>query len=341
MKKMLAFALSLALACPCAALAAEETAVATTQAVEVDGVAVTFETYALLDANGFQTNYAKLRDVAHVLKGTPAQFAVDWTARGGIAVATGQRYTDDGTEMSTPYSGDRTCQVLEESTTVNGEKRAMAAIRLFDDNGNGYTYYKLRDLGACLGFQVDWSEDRGVYIDTTKLYSGADRQAVAALAGTWTGTLDLGPVLSAAAEGQPQLKDYFHFDNATAPVTLTADAMGQYALALREEDFDAALAQGKAAFVQGAVDYYAAQLRETLGMSLDEVLTQSGMDRRSFEAEFATMFDQALLQAGARLLSQFNTTAQWTAQQAAGVRTGQNTLTLTLQDGTQIVFTRA
>ncbi len=339
MKRFLAFALVFALVCP--ALAAEETvAVATTQAVEVDDRAVTFETYALLDANGFQTNYAKLRDVAHVLNGTPAQFAVDWSERGGIAVTTGQRYTDDGTEMTTPYSGDRACQVLNEFTTVNGEKRSMSAIRLFDDNGNGYTYYKLRDLGAWLGFQVDWDQARGVYIDTAKLYSGVDRNEAAALAGTWTGTLDLGPVLAIAAESQPQLKDYFHFDNATAPVTLTADEMGQYTLTLREEDFNAALAQGKAAFVQGAVDCYAAQLRDTLGMTLEEVLTQSGVDRQSFEGEFAQMFDQAMLQAGARLLGQFNTTAQWTAQQASGVRTGQNTLTLTLGDNTRIDFTR-
>lgn len=339
MKKILAFALMFALVCP--ALAAEETvAVATTQAVDVDGRAVTFETYALLDANGFQTNYAKLRDVAHVLSGTPAQFAVDWSERGGIAVTTGARYTDDGTEMTTPYSGDRHCQVLNESTTVNGERRALSAIRLFDDNGNGYTYYKLRDLGAWLGFQVDWSEARGVYIDTAKLYSGADRTGAAALAGTWTGTLDLGPVLAAAAESQSELKDYFHFDNATAPVTLTADAMGNYTLTLREEDFDAALAQGKAAFVQGAVDCYAAQLQETLGMTLEEVLTQSGVDRQSFEGEFAQMFDQAMLRSGAKLLSQFNTTAQWTADQTSGVRTGQNTLTLALGDKTKIEFAR-
>lgn len=340
MKKILAFALVFALACPCAALAAEETvAVATTQKVEVDGVAVTFETYALLDENGFQTNYAKLRDVAHVLNGTAAQFEVDWSERAGIAVATGQSYTADGTEMSTPYSGDRACQVLTESTAVNGAKQAMAAIRLFDDNANGYTYYKLRDLGAFLGFQVDWTEARGVFIDTAKVYSGASRADVAALAGTWTGTLDLAPLLSAAAASQPQLKDYFRFGAATAPVSLTADAMGQYAITLRPEDFDAALAQGKADFISGMVDYAAAEFQE-LGTTLEAVLTQSGMDRQSFEGEFSTLFDQGMNQAAGQMLSQFNRTAQWTAQQAARVRTGPNSLTFTLDDGETIDFTR-
>lgn len=340
MKKLLSLALVFALACPCAALAAEEMAVATTQAVEVDGRAVTFETYALLDANGFQTNYAKLRDVAYVLNGTAAQFAVEWSAREGIAVATGQGYTADGTEMSTPYSGDRACQILDETTAVNGESRAVSAIRLFDDNGNGYTYYKLRDLGSCLGFQVDWSESRGVFIDTAKVYSGASRADVDALAGTWTGTLDLAPALSAAADSQPQLKDYFRFDAVTAPVTLTADRAGQYTVTLLEEDFSAALAQAKAAFVSGMVGYAESQFRETMGLSLDQALAQSGVDRRSFEAEFEALFDTGMVQASGQMLSQLNRTLLWTADQAANAPAGEGRVTLTLDDGTKIDFTR-
>ncbi len=341
MKKLLAFALIFALACPLPAWAAEEeTAVATTQTVEVDGRAVTFETYALLDANGFQTNYAKLRDVAYVLNGTAAQFAVDWSSEDGVAIATGQRYTADGSEMSTPYSGDRRCQVLDETTAVDGANQAIAAIRLFDDGGNGYTYYKLRDLGSCLGFQVDWTRERGVFIDTSKLYSGVSRADVNALAGTWTGTLDLGPMLAAAAAGQPQFKDYFHFEGATAPVTLTADRTGLYTVSLREEDFDAALAQAKAAYVSGAVDYADELYREELGMTLDQVLTQSGMDRRSFEGEYEAAFDQAMTRTCGELLSQLNRPLPWTADQAAHARTGSDAMTLTLGENTKIDFVR-
>lgn len=341
MKKLLAFALIFALACPLPAWAVEEeTAVATTQTVEVDGRAVTFETYALLDANGFQTNYAKLRDVAYVLNGTAAQFAVDWSSEDGVAIATGQRYTADGSEMSTPYSGDRRCQILDETTAVDGANQAIAAIRLFDDGGNGYTYYKLRDLGSCLGFQVDWTRERGVFIDTSKLYSGVSRADVNALAGTWTGTLDLGPMLAAAAAGQPQFKDYFHFEGATAPVTLTADRTGLYTVSLREEDFDAALAQAKAAYVSGAVNYADELYREELGMTLDQVLTQSGMDRRSFEAEYAAAFDQAMTRTCGELLSRLNRPLPWTADQAAHARTGADAMTLTLGDNTKIDFVR-
>ena len=45
---------------------------------EVDGRDVTFQTYALPGANGGETNYVRLRDIASVLNGTNAQFAVDW-----------------------------------------------------------------------------------------------------------------------------------------------------------------------------------------------------------------------------------------------------------------------
>ena len=47
----------------------------------------------------------------------------------------------------------------------------MSAISLIDDNGGGYTYYKLRDLGQVLGFNVSWSAQRGIYIDSDKPYT--------------------------------------------------------------------------------------------------------------------------------------------------------------------------
>lgn len=43
---------------------------------------------------------------------------------------------------------------------------ALDAIVLKDDVGGAYTYYKLRDLGTALGFTVDWSADKGIFIET-------------------------------------------------------------------------------------------------------------------------------------------------------------------------------
>lgn len=314
MKKLLSLALAAALLISAApALAAgEEMAVATTQSVEVDGRAVEFETYALLDANGYPTNYAKLRDVAHVLNGTPAQFAVAWSARDGISVTTGEAYTPDGTEMDTPYEGDRACQRLAETTEVDGAAQHIAAIRLYDDNGDGYTYYKLRDLGQYLGFQVDWSQERGVYVETDKLYGGLDKSAAKALEGTWTGKLDLSEIMTRTVEtayGQ-ELKGYFHFSAAQAAVTLTSDSLGRYTVTMDAKDLDAALAQVKADFVDGMMTYMEAMAKE-LGITMERVMQASGQTEAEFRAQLEAEFDSGMTGARQEVLLSLNATGVW------------------------------
>ena len=167
-KKALSLALSLLMVLsllPVSALAAGGgTAFASTQNVEVDGQPVQFQMYALKDANGNPTNYVKLRDVAHVLNSTSAKFYVGWD--GAITITTGTAYQDTGSEMTTPYSGDRAYRDGTQTVMVNGAGRQMNAIILTDDQGGDYTYFKLRDLGEALGFKVDWAEGRGVFIET-------------------------------------------------------------------------------------------------------------------------------------------------------------------------------
>jgi len=148
------------------------TAYASTQTVSIDGNPVTLEAYALKDENGNPTNYVKLRDVAYVLNGTAAQFEVGWD--GNVNIVTGSPYTPNGSEMKTPFSGDRTYTIPTAQTNVNGAAADLAAISLTDDNGGGYTYYQLRDLGRALGFNVGWSGERGIYIETDKPYTDAD-----------------------------------------------------------------------------------------------------------------------------------------------------------------------
>lgn len=144
-------------------------AYASTQSVTVDGKAVNFEMYALKDAAGNPTNYIKLRDIASVVNGTKAQFEVGWN--GAVNIETGKPYTANGSEMSTPYSGDRAYTPATAVTNVNGSAAGLEAIVLTDDNGGAYTYYKLRDLGRALGFNVGWSAEKGVFVETDKPYS--------------------------------------------------------------------------------------------------------------------------------------------------------------------------
>lgn len=189
MKKILSAALALAMTLSMvpAAFAAGGTAYASTQIVEVDGKKVEFQMYALKDAAGNPTNYVKLRDVAHVLNGTKAQFSVGYD--GSISVTTGQPYADAGGEMTTPYSGDRAYRDGSGSVKVNGQSASLESIILTDDAGGDYTYFKLRDLGAALGFTVDWSADRGVFLNT-----GGSTQPANPLdlfQGAWKGSFQL------------------------------------------------------------------------------------------------------------------------------------------------------
>lgn len=135
-----------------------------TQTVEVDGKAVEFQCYALKDENGNDTNYIKLRDLADILNGTPAQFEVGWV--GSVTITTGRAYTRNGSEQSTPFHGERAYTRAGEQTLVNGTPAELSAFILTDDNGGGFTYYKLRDLGTALGILVDWSAERGIFIES-------------------------------------------------------------------------------------------------------------------------------------------------------------------------------
>ena len=151
---------------------AKGTAKASTQTVTVDGKKVEFQMYAILDANGNGTNYIKLRDMAHILNGTKAQFSVGYSNQTGITATSGQPYQDTGSEMKTPFSGDRSYSGGGLKVEVNGKSVEMTAISLLDDQGNGYTYFKLRDLGKALGFNVGFSREQGVYIESDNPYVG-------------------------------------------------------------------------------------------------------------------------------------------------------------------------
>ena len=100
------------------------------------------------------------------------QFSVNWsqTAK-SITVTSKSAYTPDGSEMKTPFSGDRAYTVSASPVMLDGKQVELEAILLTDDAGNGYTYFKLRDLGEKLNFNVDRSAEKGIFIETDKPYS--------------------------------------------------------------------------------------------------------------------------------------------------------------------------
>lgn len=146
-------------------------AYASTQLVAVDGKAVEFQMYALKDVNGNDTNYVKLRDVAVALSNTAVQFDVVWD--NVIVIKRGQPYTSrNGQENKTPYSGNQPFTPTVAAVKTGDMINNLAAFIITDSKGNGSTYCKLRDIGKLLNFQVGWSAEKGVFIESTISYDG-------------------------------------------------------------------------------------------------------------------------------------------------------------------------
>ena len=165
---ILLLALLFSLVLPAGAASGAQTAYAQQVQITVDGVPVRFHSFVLRDSDGGETSYLQLRDVADTLSGTEAQFNVGWDSRDKvITLTTGAAYTDrTGSEMTAPFSGDQTCRPGTSAVKLDGEPVRLDTITLTDVQGNGYTYFKLRDLGDALGFAVNWSAASGISIDT-------------------------------------------------------------------------------------------------------------------------------------------------------------------------------
>ena len=133
------------------------------QPVTVNGGAETLSSYVLLDENGYETNYIGLGQLYALM--------VDRTAM-TIEAGESLNVTTDAPELS--MTGDRFDPALGASRAyrpaavtayVDGQPHTLSAIVLTDDNGTEYTYYKLRDLGLALGFDVGWNAGTGVTVD--------------------------------------------------------------------------------------------------------------------------------------------------------------------------------
>lgn len=149
-------------------------AYANSQTITVDGKPVEFPCYALKDENGNMTNYVRLRDLALVMNDTKKPFTVLWEEN-KVFIFTPVPYLQaNGSEMNTPFSGDRMCQATPERSSyvnIEGSDKVLHTLTLTDDNGGGYTYYPLRELGEILDVNVGWSADKGIFVETDKPYS--------------------------------------------------------------------------------------------------------------------------------------------------------------------------
>lgn len=124
-------------------------AVLSPQKLEVDGKNVDCEKY-----NIDGSNYFKLRDLAYVLNGTGSQFAVGFdAATSTVTITTGAAYTSNGTELVTGMDNSKTAQPSRQTILIDGVERGD----LTAYNIGGSNFFKLRDLGDTLGFEVDFN----------------------------------------------------------------------------------------------------------------------------------------------------------------------------------------
>lgn len=158
---LLALIMTFALVIP--AVAADETemvnVVASPQTVLVDGMAVTAEVY-----NIDGSNYFKLRDTAMLLGGTDAQFSVAYDVSTRVLSAnSGEAYTPAGGELSTGTDKSSTCVISNQPLAVDNIVRSVTAYNI-----GGNNFFKLRDLGSLLGFDVSYNANTNTAsIDTT------------------------------------------------------------------------------------------------------------------------------------------------------------------------------
>ena len=113
------------------------------------------------------SNYFKIRDLAAILNGTEKQFSVGYdNEKKSVTATTGQGYTKLDGDLAGPPAGQETAEASSDAIYVNGQKVEAEVYKI-----GGNNYFKLRDLGKALNFYVGWSQEQGMFIDTSKPYS--------------------------------------------------------------------------------------------------------------------------------------------------------------------------
>lgn len=148
MKRFLSFLLVFTLVFSLGISAFAATTVRSNQKLSVDGKDVTCDIY-----NIDGSNYFKLRDLAHVLNGTGSQFAVGYdNATRTVTVTTGAAYEPNGTELV--IGEDKAASAVPSTQTILVDGVANASLSAYNIGGNNF--FKLRELGDALGFDVDY-----------------------------------------------------------------------------------------------------------------------------------------------------------------------------------------
>ena len=164
MKKLLSILLAVLLIAailPTAAFADGPAIVLSTQKLRVNGKTVDCERY-----NIDGSNYFKLRDLAYALNGTGSQFSVSWDGDNKcVSLVSGEAYAPIGGELD-PATSDKSAAGAPsgDKLIINGEDYSSLSAFKFE----GANFYKLKELGDALGFNVAYDTDSRTMIVVTK-----------------------------------------------------------------------------------------------------------------------------------------------------------------------------
>lgn len=132
--------------------------------IPVDGKMVKMAAYSI---NG--NNYVKLRDVAAAMNGSEKQFNVTWNEeKKAIGMISQKAYKAVGKELLATLQTAKHVTASENKASIYLDNKKVA-LKAYNIGGN--TYFKLRDLGKTLDFNVGWdAETKTVTLNTSKGY---------------------------------------------------------------------------------------------------------------------------------------------------------------------------
>lgn len=144
------------------------TAIVSQDIVKLRNKAVNYKGFKIAD-----NNYYKLRDIAKSLSDTPSKFEVLWNEKeNAIEIITGKEYTAVGESNSKYYAPNRNYKASDtrSKVLVDGKLQSIKAYNIDDSN-----YFKLRDLGQVVGFDVEWDGNKNEIKILPSIAKGAYR----------------------------------------------------------------------------------------------------------------------------------------------------------------------
>ncbi|MBR2978051.1 MAG: hypothetical protein IKM36_01120 [Oscillospiraceae bacterium] len=137
------------------------------QKLSVDGTTVKCEIY-----NIDGSNYFKLRDLAALLNGTQSQFSVKWDEKlQTVSLLSSKPYTAVGGELE--IGGDQSATAKKSETKLRIDGREVTDLTAYNIGGNNY--FKLRELGDYLYFDVSYNAVANTAAITSYLFQGCDK----------------------------------------------------------------------------------------------------------------------------------------------------------------------